>query len=623
MKWYDWHTVTERLQGRAYALTRGQPYKVILDPTTSTGCCDFTNKNILINPNIFSDIFEGKGLSGKSLDKANFLVSRAITGHETLHVLYSDPKIVAESSESPMLKIVLNILEDARVERIGSITSHVSKTLFRFVNGIAANRLQGFTDTSLSDKSSGISLLLRWRLGAHIPPLEANAQNLWDNVRVLAEKALHAATCSEVLRLAREVVQVLGLDKADDLGTPDDVRDVAERMQSDVVGERSSEPLSNPTKPGSDQNHADPQPEDGEQDSADTPMGNDEAEDAADTDTEDRDQDRGTEDQDSDHGDDKQEHGKEDPGAGPADTSQADSNGLEELEKLIEETAMQVSEDLDSIVPQDADDSNLIAKAKAFRGRRYSDVVASPYANYLSDAVPIATELVRELRAEGPRGSTGASEHPGRFKARYFVRDSTKPFAAQRFQGLTIPKMSLSLIIDRSGSMEHIVYELRTMSMAITVACENLQIPLSVWALEGRVHVKRFDEHGPQVLAKIAGIQADTLTRTMPTISDAVADLRSRPEELKQIVLIHDGMPSDKQDFIEWRTELKGIGLFCLFIMRDEDYPLYQECPGSMREMMDEVVEVRNYAIAPVGGIAKHWCSFIRNKRNSYARPLY
>ena len=99
--WYDWHTVTERLQGRAYALTRGRPYRVILDPGTPTGVCDSTDKRILINPNLFDDVFVKMGLAGLRLDSANFLVSRAVTGDEALHVVHSDPAIAAQSSRSP------------------------------------------------------------------------------------------------------------------------------------------------------------------------------------------------------------------------------------------------------------------------------------------------------------------------------------------------------------------------------------------------------------------------------------------------------------------------------------------------------------------------------------------
>lgn len=114
-------------QGRAHirqcevqpiALTRGRPYKVILDPNTPTGCCDFTNKQILINPNLFSDAFEQMGFAGAKLDEANFLVSRAITGHEALHTLYSDPAVVLSASSNPDLKMALNLLEDAKIEKI-------------------------------------------------------------------------------------------------------------------------------------------------------------------------------------------------------------------------------------------------------------------------------------------------------------------------------------------------------------------------------------------------------------------------------------------------------------------------------------------------------------------------
>lgn len=271
MHWYDWHTVTERLQGRSYALTRGRPYKVVLDPLTPTGVCDFTNKRISINPSLFDDVFRKRGLSGDALDRANFLVSRAVTGHEALHVVYSDPAVAHAASSSPLLKTVMNLLEDARIEKIGSEISHVSKVLFRFVNKIAAGDMETFT----VEKNTG-----------HEGGKRASA-----NTRV--------------------------------------------------------EPPS-------------------------------------------------------------------------AESSEDDLD----VEKLLEETAAQSCEDLGELV----------------------------------------------------------------------------------------------------------------------------------------------EEHGAQVLAKLAGIQALTLTRTAPTLTDAVSDLKSRPEEIKQVVLIHDGVPSDRNDFIAWRESLRGIGLFCLFI---------------------------------------------------------
>lgn len=623
LHWYDWHTVTERLQGRSYALTRGRPYRVILDPNTSTGTCDFTNKQILINPNLFSDVFESMGLVGTKLDEANFLVSRAITGHEALHVLYSDPAVVMSASGNADLKMVLNLLEDARIEKIGSGMSHVSKTLFGFLNRIAASQLPKFTDLTLEDAYSVLSLLLRWRLGASIPALDGPAAKTWIKVLRLARQALYAADCDEVLRLARKIVKIIGLnqEKRRDSDALKQTEDVMSRMQSGMSGSDGHQPLPNPLAPEDEQEPAksedtnDGQPGDdaGDRDTADGPSGQSEqAEqenpDSGELDGSDNDS-QGT----GEDGDDEIVHSVHSECPQPM--------SAEEVKQLVEDTAMQVSEDLSTLVPGGSrnNDSQTVAKAQPYRGRGYSDIYASPYIHYLPIAAPIAAEIIRDLKAENPRAVTGPSQYPGRFKARYFVRDSAKPFAAQHFRGISTPEMALTLILDRSGSMEDVIEELRVMAIAITMACEMLQIPLSIWALEGQVHIKSFDEHGPQALAKLAGIKAETLTRVMPTIRDAVKELSARPEALKQIVLIHDGMPSDRTDFIEWRTGLRDIGMFCMFIMQQDDYEAYRQAPEQLRENMDALIGPRCYAIAPVTDIAKHWCLFVRNKRSTHS----
>jgi len=641
MHWYDWHTVTERLQGRSYALTRGRPYRVILDPTTQTGTCDFTNKRILINPDLFTDVFEGMGLSGPKLDEANFLVSRAITGHEALHVLYSDPAVVMSASGNADLKMVLNLLEDARIEKIGSGMSHVSKTLFGFVNNIAANQLPKFTDLNLDDAYSVLSLLLRWRLGAGIPALIGPAAKTWAKVFRLAQKALYAADCDEVLRLARKIVKILGLNKAkrQDSSALKDTEDVMSRMQSGMSGSDGHQPLPNPLTPEDEQ-----QPAQSSEDTSTDQMDDDNPSDESTSENQETQAEEPTETADQrpdgsetpddvapDAGDQETpgEPGSTEPQPDCPESEESDGESVhqpmtaDDIEKLVDDTAMQVSEDLSSLVPNGvpsgSDDDLTVAKARPYRGHRYSDIVASPYIHYLPIAAPIAAEVIRDLRAENPRAVSGPSEYPGRFKTRYFVRDSAKPFAAQHFRGISTPEMALTLILDRSGSMEDVVEELRVMAIAITMACETLQIPLSIWALEGQVHIKSFDEHGSQVLAKLAGIEAETLTRVMPTIRDAVKELSARPESLKQIVMIHDGTPSDRADFIEWRAGLRDIGMFCMFILQQVDYELYRECPEQLRENMDALIGPRYYAIAPVTDIAKHWCSFVRNKRSTHS----
>jgi hypothetical protein len=57
--------------------------------------------------------------------------------------------------------------------------------------------------------------------------------------------------------------------------------------------------------------------------------------------------------------------------------------------------------------------------------------------------------------------------------------------------------------------------------------------------------------------------------------------------------------------------------------MKPEDYQVYKDSPEQLRESMDELVGCRNYAIAPVTDIAKHWCSHIRNIRNRHSTITY
>jgi hypothetical protein len=618
LHWYDWHTVTERLQGRSYAITRGKPYRVILDPATSTGVCDFTNKRIIINPNIFDDVFRRRGLADTALDQANFLISRGVTGHKALHVLYSDPKdAMRAASESPILKTVFNLLEDARIEKIGSESSHVAKTLFAFVNTIAAGELTPPVSDTPADPDAWLDLLLRWRLSANIPPLHKTSLAKWMKVKVLADKALYAPGSSEALALAKKIVKLLHLDEQQSQDAPNEI---LTRMQSNMTGDSNSDPLPNPLNENDDSGQDNEEKSEEAQKEAslsETDPGHKDTDSGAETDE----TPQGQQAEDSAGEGEEQEQENDSPSKTPSaggDEREADPIQGDDLEKLIEEVAASASEDLGSVVPQDGE---MTAHSQSCGGRQYSDIEASPYIAYMPLVVPIADEIVRELKTENPKAISGASES-GRFKARYFVRDPAKPFAAQRFRGIGTPKMALTLVIDRSASMEDIVEEVRIMSMSTAMACEKLAIPLSIWALEGQVHVKKFEEHGPQVLAKLAGINAETYTRMMPTVRDAHEELVKRPEEIKQIVLIHDGLPGDGCDFIDWRKSLKGIGLFCLRIMSEIQYEAYHDAPQDLRESMDNLVGPQHYAIAPVTDIAKHWLAFIRNKRNSHSTTI-
>lgn len=681
LNWYDWHTVNERLQGRLYALTRGKPFRLRLDPKFPTGYCDLENKIVGINPLAFNDVFTADGLDGAELDEANFLMSRALTGHEALHTEYTDSQALREACHNPATKHLWNILEDARIEGIGAEQSHVSRLLFKLLRRSLVAEMPEFTDPDCTDPGSWFYLLMRWRCGLRIPEISDEARKLWRQVRTIAENSLYARDSWDVLTSAREIAKITGIGKRKPKSqTQKDMENVMNKASSGMNG--SSRPKANPrqkpepkpddtdetnddqqSQPDSDQNqqsgssNSDSQPDDNSDDQSrgagsdqdDTEAASDNDEDSvdpesdpssqdssgnrddADGDDTTRSQDKGDDqsdgisspdDIDDDDGDQSQ------PQAAVANPSDADDNDSDEdagenpedLKDLLKSVGDQVRDKLSDVVPQGNPQELLVAGA---RDGRKPAIVAAPYMDLLDKAMPIAQELERELKGEDPKAVQGPSRHAGRFKARYYVRDAEQPFAQVRYHGMKTPQMALTLILDRSVSMEANIDDLRIMAMAIYLVCEKLRIPLAIWVLEGQVHLKRFDEWGPHVLAKIAGIEANTYTTMMPTILDACAELVKRPEMLKQVILIHDGSPGDSQAVTDWSHQISDFGLFCMYIMPEQQYTeIYHPNRRRFDEVLSGLFGARRYAVAKVKDMSKFWCSHIRTKRKAYSVPV-
>ena len=448
MRWYDWHTVTERLQGRAYALTRGLNYKVSLDPGIETGYCDFTNKEIHLNPLLFQAELKISGLDDKKLQQAGYLISRALVGHESLHALYSSSLAARESGSNEILKILFNILEDKRIESIGSSQSHVSGVLFEFLNKIASETLGEIG--SANDTYMFLDLLLRWRLNADIPKLKKKTRDIWEKINPIADESVYAADSFGVLDCSRKILDLLPKQKSDD-----DFEDQMQKIGAhNLAGDGLEFPKPNPLVSDSSSNN------------------------------------------------------------------KSDVKEDEDITSLLEKAALVSDDRFDDMVPN-VDPEELIAMSKPQGRQQLPNIYASPYKEYLPQAQKIAAELIRNLKTESPRALSGAADTPGKFKTHYYLRDNTKPYSKVVNNGMKSPKMALSLVLDRSDSMYLVIENLKVAAIAIVLACEKLNIPLSIWTLEGQVHLKRFDESGAVVLSKLAGLEANTLTTTVPTLTDA------------------------------------------------------------------------------------------------------
>ena len=601
LRWFEWHTASERLQARLYALTSGRPFKFRFATDFPTAYCDIKNKTVGVNPEAFNDVFTEQKLEGQLRDEANFLMSRALLGHEALHAIYTDSNVLHESLKDPDDARVWNILEDARIEKIGSTESHVSKTLFRLLNATSFKMLPEFKDPEISDPYSMLHVLMHWRHGMAIPKLSDNAKTSWIEIRKLAEDSLYAPTSSEVLLNARRIVDLLGLreerakQEQGQEGQPppeqnplrDALQKLMNKMQNNMNGGSSQNPKENPLR--------NPKGKDGksgsnnQESSASSPGSTGQQEEnASDDDRQDPDS-----------------SGKSDNNAqDPDDESGNDPNTS--IEDVIQDVKDAVKESADDTTPGDAG-----IKSAGIGGGR--PVTPEPYTDILEMAIPIYQELLRELKTEEPKAITGASMYPGKLKMRYSMRDKDKPYAKKSLRGLSTPTMALSLVLDRSGSMADMIDELKTMSMAIYLTCEKLKIPLEIWALEGVIRIKAFDEWSPNVLARIAGIWAGGGTNMIPTLASAAESLGKRHEEIKQMVIVHDGSPSDIDDVVSWRKELRHISVFAMHIHNGN--------PGwPLLERMNDLFGAQSFCLAPIEQIPKFWGSFMKVKSRSMAR---
>lgn len=624
MRWYDWHTVTERLQARLYALTKGRHYLLRLDTGFPTGYCDFINKRVVVNPVAFDNVISNEVKKNKDRDEANYLMSRAITGHEAAHVLYTDPEVMKAITDEDT-KNIWNLLEDARIENICSQESHVAKSLFTLLSSTIMKTVPPFNDPDFNNPHSAVQVLMTWRLGFATPELNKEAREKWIQVRNLAEDALYAPTSWEVLTAAKRIVELLNLKQ--ERQKQNDLRDKLQQVMDNSTsqmsnGSGSGTPMKNPLdNPNGDQQD---QKSSGQNSNSGNNQGNDQGGDPGSDNSDGKDgkdstggkDDKGTS-NDPNGADDKNSKGTPNDPGDTTGGSSGDRDGNPDtinIKELIEDVGNKVRESLDSALPQGDLNKMLKGASNSPAGAYRPDIIGAPYMQLYTEALPIAQELERELRVDNPKAYRSASQTPGRFKTRYYIRNDQTPFAKEKVQGKDIPKMALTLVLDRSVSMSGMMHDLRVMTMAIYLACEKLKIPLDIWVLEGEVHLKGFDEWGAHVMAKIAGIQAVGGTTMMPTLSSATAAMRKRPEGLKQIVMIHDGQPEDRAFVVDWKNSLHSIGLYCMYIVNGS----YEgQTVDRKHKSMDDLVGPQNYCIAFVREVSKFWCGFMKIKRKA------
>jgi len=84
LPWYEWNNIRKRLIVFGKALQGVSPYRVLIEPDSKkcpTGYCNFTRREIAVNPNIFS-----------LPSKEQYQLSKAILVHEAGHRRFTTAK---------------------------------------------------------------------------------------------------------------------------------------------------------------------------------------------------------------------------------------------------------------------------------------------------------------------------------------------------------------------------------------------------------------------------------------------------------------------------------------------------------------------------------------------------
>jgi hypothetical protein len=210
IQWWEWGTVSRRLQLWTKALLQGRVYRVILDPAaTDTAYEDPVNRRIVVNPTAF----------GANVVQ-QYRATRGLLGHEAGHALYTAlwPE---KGREDQLLRGLVNDLEDARIEAgISSLYPGVTADI-RFLGDLAWEGHKTKPGKSADDAARVLGACLLWRWAhdrdghetmASVVGLEGDAEQLWlDEVRPLVEQAWVAPDTQKVVDLARRILEILDL----------------------------------------------------------------------------------------------------------------------------------------------------------------------------------------------------------------------------------------------------------------------------------------------------------------------------------------------------------------------------------------------------------------------------
>jgi hypothetical protein len=173
-----------------------------------------------------------------------------------------------------------------------------------------------------------------------------------------------------------------------------------------------------------------------------------------------------------------------------------------------------------------------------------------PYIALVEKAQPMVKRLVEELAVDHFQPPPEPSERGGRLDLRQYLRDPDRPFTLPQEERPAPPTLTFRVIIDHSSSMifeSRIEYAAQA-AMLLHLAAVELAIPHEILITPDNIKVADLDS-GELGLALIAGIvpALSGWEDTGLAVSRHGTELSARPEDIKLLLVIHDGMGNDHE----------------------------------------------------------------------------
>lgn len=501
----------------------------------------------------------------------------ALAVHESLHPIYSNFQCIQDAARKrpketdntvQIRRDLLNILEDARIERIGA---------FRFPGvayAIVSLNEFLFSQPKELEKMKDIEKMLTWILdfvsvGRNRGELEGDLALLWEKVKPLAEKAKYSDTCSDCYLYTKKIMRLIKplIPEQDPIDQQQQKTQNMKSNDKDVdanTKQQPPQPDENGQGGGSDQNQqaqnggnpsgADPQ-NGRQQKSGQKKLGQQNSGQA--------------------QGSGQQGNGQSQPanssgtgssqgggqqGGGYGDAAPPDGSALEEM--LTRALNNSYNEHLKDESDNKADASTVAnlqrESTSGFNVVPYfGDYRTLEQYNLVKEQVmPIANHLRTGLKNIINYNVDEMSRylHAGRIDAKSLSRMPSGAICAKRIEKSDEADLNITVLVDLSGSMGGIRIESAIKSCVILQeVCMALKIPITVLGFKagtktGIYHFSNHKMRGRYAHTGIVRMSAGGGTPLYEAMQYLPSMLTSQKEEDKLLLIITDGVPNGGPD---------------------------------------------------------------------------